>query len=123
MATREVRATKKPRSSRVGLKPLSSPAPESYWILRDNPASVPGYDSKEYRIVVVTQARRGYLRAGHQSVHVEVVPARFRVEHGMSDKVAHMRYSIPYEEFNVLYRVLEGEEFEDEMAMLLLANV
>jgi len=32
------------------------------------------------------------------------------------------KYTCSYEEFNTYYRVLVDEEFDDEMAMILLAN-
>ena len=122
--------SRKPRSSRIGLKPLTFPARESYWILRDNPrptSTKRGHrapDPIEYRIVVVTQAMRGYARAGHQSITIEFVPAKFHVEYGLSDRVAHVRYSCSGDEFEALYRPLEDEdELDDELAMLLLANV
>jgi hypothetical protein len=58
-----------------------------------------------------------YGRAGHQEAFVEFVPAKFH-----RDETNLYRYSLSYEAFKLLFRKLEGEEFDDEMAMILLAN-
>lgn len=116
------RATAKPRSGRIGLKPLAGPLADTYWILTDGPHSTQLFteaDPKDYRIVIVTKTERKYGRAGHQQAFVEFIPAKFHIERKAGSL---MKYTCSYDDFNTLYRVLEGEEFDDEMAMILLAN-
>jgi len=117
----DVRATGKLRSSRIGLKPLAGPLAESYWIQRSGIDFFKGMsNSKDYRIVIVTYTERKYGRAGHQQAFVKFVPAKF---HNEIKAGSFMEYTCSYDEFHTLYRVLEGEEFADEMALILLANV
>lgn len=102
---------------RIGLKPLASPVADSYWILC-NPTV--RFDEKKYRVVVVTRTERQYGRAGHQQAFVEFTPARF---YGAGHRGANLHgYTLSYDDFEYYFRKLEGEEFEDEMAMILLAN-
>ena len=116
----DVRASKKPRSRRIGLKPLAGPLAESYWIQRSGIDFFDGMsDSKDYRIVIVTKTERKYGRAGHQQAFIEFIPAKFHIDRRAG---SFLKYTCSYDEFNTLYRVLEGEELEDEMALILLAN-
>ena len=109
-----VRATKKARSSRIGLKPLASPVADSYWILC-NPTNL--FDEKKYRVVVVTGTERKYGRAGHQQAFVVVVSANSHLY-----ETNPLTYTLPYDDFEFFFRKLEGEELADEMALILLAN-